>query len=255
MTDCRLYIISPPVIDLPVFAKQLEDAFRGGIPPSPPPGRGRPGGGQVTDIALAADPHPNLPPSRGKEFTNIVGSFQLRLKGADDAQILAAARELVPICNAHGAAFIMNDRADLSVKCGADGVHIGQDDGGVKKARDIVGPDRVIGVSCHDSKHLAMEAGEQGADYVAFGAFYPTQSKSAEALAKWGVPEVEILQWWQEYMVLPCVAIGGINPGNCSPLIKAGADFIAVITAIWSHPKGPGKAVEEFGRRLRFGCD
>ena len=208
---CRLYLISPPAIDLSVFAEKLEDAFSGGD----------------------------------------IGSFQLRLKGASDEDILKAAEVLIPICHEHEAAFIMNDRPDLALACNADGVHLGQDDWSVKKSRALLGENRVIGVSCHDSKHLAMEAGENGADYVAFGAFYPTTSKSAEALAKWGTPKPDILTWWQEFMVLPCVAIGGINPGNCGTLVEAGADFIAVITAVWSHPEGPGKAVAEFNSILR----
>jgi len=203
---CRLYLISPPVIDLAAFIPRVKEAFNGG------------------DIA----------------------SFQLRLKGADDADILKAAEALLPICRDHGAAFIMNDRPDLAVKAGADGVHIGQDDGSLKAARAIVGDGMVIGVSCHDSRHLAMIAGEQGADYMAFGAFYPTTSKNPESLKRWGTPTPDILTWWQEYMVLPCVAIGGINPQNCAGLAKAGADFVAVITAVWNHPEGPGKAVEEF---------
>lgn len=206
--SCRLYLISPPVIDLPAFLPQVKDAFSGGD----------------------------------------VGSFQLRLKGTSDAEILRAAEAIIPICHEHKAAFILNDRPDLAVKCDADGVHLGQDDGLVKNARAIVGPDRVIGVSAHDSKHLAMEAGEQGADYLAFGAFYPTKSKSPEALAKYGTPKPEILEWWQAYMLLPCVAIGGITPSNCEPLVRAGADFIAVITAVWSHPESPGKAVAEFNK-------
>lgn len=206
--SCRLYLISPPAIDLPAFLPQVKEAFAGGD----------------------------------------IGSFQLRLKGADDAQVIAAAREIIPICHAHGAAFILNDRPDLAVKCHADGVHLGQDDGSVKNARSLVGNERVIGVSCHDSRHLAMVAGEQGADYVAFGAFYPTKSKSAENLARYGVPKPDILEWWQTYMLLPCVAIGGMTPANCAPLIKAGADFIAVITAVWEHPKGPKEAVAEFNK-------
>lgn len=206
----RLYLISPPAIDLTPFTKQVQEAFKGG------------------DIA----------------------SFQLRLKGASDQDILAAASEIIPICHDHGAAFILNDRPDLAARCNADGVHLGQDDGTVKEARSIVGNERVIGVSCHDSRHLAMEAGEQGADYVAFGAFYPTTSKNPEALKKWGTPQPEILEWWQAFMVLPCVAIGGINPGNCAVLAKAGADFVAAITAVWNHPDGPKKAVEAFNRIL-----
>jgi thiamine-phosphate pyrophosphorylase len=212
-SNCRLYLISPPVIDLAVFATQLEAAFSGGD----------------------------------------IGSFQLRLKGAKDEHILEAAKVLIPICHAHNAAFIMNDNPVLAVAAGADGVHIGQDDCSVAKARAIVGENRVIGVSCHDSKHLAMEAGEQGADYVAFGAFHPTTSKSPEALAKYGTPKPDILQWWQEFMTLPCVAIGGINPSNCGALVKAGADFVAVITAVWSHPKGPAEAVNEFNDVIRKG--
>jgi thiamine-phosphate pyrophosphorylase len=211
MTNTRLYLISPPVIELAAFKKQLIQAFSGG------------------DVA----------------------SFQLRLKGASDEDILKAARELMPICHEHDAAFILNDRPDLAIKCKADGVHIGQDDGDIKKIRAQVGPDMVIGASCHDSKHLAMIAGEEGADYVAFGAFYPTTSKNPEAMKKWGVPKPEILSWWSENTVLPCVAIGGITPANSSALVKAGADFIAAITAVWNHPEGPKKAVEEFNREIK----
>ncbi len=210
MDRCRLYLISPPTIDLPKFKDQLKDAFSGGD----------------------------------------VGSFQLRLKDVSDADILKAAEALIPICHAHDAAFVLNDRPDLAVKCSADGVHLGQDDMSLQDARAIVGDAMVIGVSCHDSRHLAMEAGEQGADYVAFGAFYPTQSKSPEALAKYGTPAADILSWWQEFMILPCVAIGGINPSNCEPLVRAGADFIAVITAVWSHAKSPGEAVKAFNEAI-----
>lgn len=207
---CRLYLISPPQIDLPKFAVQLKDAFSGGD----------------------------------------VGAFQLRLKNAMDAEILKAAEALIPICHEHEAAFILNDRADLAVQCNADGVHLGQDDMPVKDARKIIGPERIIGVSCHASKHMGMVAGEQGADYVAFGAFYPTVSKPKDKVEKWGVPTPDILEWWQETMLLPCVAIGGMTPANCTPLVKAGADFIAVITTVWNHEKGPGKAVEEFNQAI-----
>jgi len=208
---CRVYLISPPALEIEKFSQQLKNAFSGGD----------------------------------------VGAFQLRLKNTSNDEILRAAESLLPICREHDVAFILNDSPELAKKCGADGVHLGQDDGSVKAARKIVGNDVVIGVSCHDSRHLAMEAGEDGADYVAFGAFYPTTSKSAEALAKYGIPDPDILNWWQTYMVLPCVAIGGINPLNCLPLVRAGADFIAVITAVWNHPESPKKAVEEFNKAIK----
>jgi len=211
MSLCRLYLISPPRIALSSFCEQLKQAFGGGD----------------------------------------VGSFQLRLKDVSNDDILRAAEALIPICHAHDAAFIMNDSPELAVRCGANGVHIGQDDGSVKQARKIVGESLVIGVSCHDSRHLAMEAGEQGADYVAFGAFYPTKSKSAEALAKYGVPTTEVLEWWQTFMLLPCVAIGGITPDNCGSLVKAGADFVAAITAVWEHPDGAGAAVKAFNQNIK----
>jgi thiamine-phosphate pyrophosphorylase len=120
-------------------------------------------------------------------------------------------------------AVILNDRPDLAARLGCDGVHVGQDDGGCAQARKIVGPDRMVGVTCHDSRHLAMEAAEAGADYVAFGAFFPTSTKEAKTTA-----DREILSIWQETMQLPCVAIGGITPQNARGLAAAGADFLAV---------------------------
>ena len=209
----RLYLVSPPAIDLPRFAEQLKAALGAGD----------------------------------------VGAFQLRLKDVDDATILKAAETLAPICREHKTAFIMNDSAKLAVASGADGVHIGQDDGSIKEARKIVGNDVVIGVSCHDSRHLAMDAGEQGADYVAFGAFYPTTSKNPESLKRWGTPTPDILEWWQSYMVLPCVAIGGMKPSNCEPLVRAGADFIAVIQAVWNSEDGVAKAVVAFNAAIDQG--
>lgn len=207
---CRLYLISPPVIDLPVFKNELEEAFLGGS----------------------------------------VGAFQLRLKEAHDKDVFKAAETLIPLCRKHDTPFILNDRPDLAVAVEADGVHLGQDDMSIKKARSIVGNEMVIGASCHASRHLAMEAGEKGADYVAFGAFYSTFSKPKEKTEKWGTPTPDILSWWQQYMLLPCVAIGGMTPANLGPLAKAGADFIGVIGAVWNHPEGPGKAVREFNQAI-----
>lgn len=208
---CRLYLISPPRISLSEFTRTLEVAL------------------------LAGD----------------VGAFQLRLKEADDAAIRAATRALKPICRAHNVAFILNDRVDLAVELEVDGVHLGQDDMRPEVARQALGSDRVIGVSCHDSSHMAMEAGEKGADYIAFGAFFPTKSKSPEKLAKYGVPTVDIVKWWSTYTIVPCVAIGGMTPQNCAPFVAAGADFIAAITAIWEHPKGAAAAVKEFNQAIK----
>lgn len=209
----RLYLISPPQIALPAFAETLK-------------------------LALAAGD---------------VGAFQLRLKGADDAQIVAAITALKPICHAHGVAFILNDRVDLAKAHKADGVHLGQDDMNMREARAALGEDAIIGISCHDSSHLAMEAGDAGADYVAFGAFHPTQSKSPDRLARYGTPTADLVRWWSTYTTIPCVAIGGLTPQNCVPLVTAGADFIAAITAIWSHSQGAAQGVKDFNGAIKQG--
>ena len=137
--------------------------------------------------------------------------------------------------------FIVNDRPDLANKLGADGVHVGQEDASYADARALLGPERIVGVTCHNSRHLAIEAAEAGADYVAFGAFYPTATKEPKTRA-----EPEILEWWSEMMVVPCVAIGGITVENAPPLIEAGADFLAVAAGVWDHPDGPAAAVKAF---------
>ncbi|HBC53613.1 MAG TPA: thiamine phosphate synthase [Alphaproteobacteria bacterium] len=198
---CRLYLITPPSFAPDSFADDLADALAGG------------------DVAC----------------------LQLRLKDCSDDAVRAAATRLMPLAHARDVAFLINDRPDLAHELGADGVHIGQQDMAYADARRIVGRDAIVGVSCHNSHHLAMEAGEAGADYVAFGAFYPTATKQAKFSAA-----PEILQWWQETFVLPCVAIGGITPENCEPLVRAGADFIAVASGVWDHPAGPQAAVRDF---------
>jgi thiamine-phosphate pyrophosphorylase len=175
-----------------------------------------------------------------------VAAFQLRLKDAADDQILRAAEQLMPICAANDVAFILNDRIDLAKACGADGVHLGQGDGDPREARRLLGPAAQIGVTCHDSRHLAMEAGEAGADYVAFGAFFPTNTK--ETVHR---PEPSILGWWSTLFELPCVAIGGITPANGRALVEAGADFLAVCSGIWADPDGPAAAVAAFQEVLR----
>jgi thiamine-phosphate pyrophosphorylase len=181
-----------------------------------------------------------------------VSAFQLRLKDASDDEIRAAVNMLMPIAHLHGVAFILNDRVDLTAELGCDGVHLGQDDMALTEARKQL-PHAAIGISCHDSRHMAMEAGEAGADYVAFGAFYPTQSKSPEKLAKYGTPTKEIIEDWSSVATVPCVAIGGLTPENCVELVTAGADFIAAITAVWEHPQGAGAAVKAFNAAIKAG--
>jgi len=170
-----------------------------------------------------------------------VAAFQMRLKTASDAEIARAADTLRPICQQRDVAFIMNDRPDLAVKLDCDGVHIGQEDMGYAEARRIVGPDRQVGVTCKASRDLAMTAGEQGADYVAFGAFFPSNTKANTTPA-----DIEIVEWWSELFEIPCVAIGGITVDNCVPLIRAGADFLAVAGGVWNYKDGPTAAVKRF---------
>ncbi|GJL91029.1 thiamine phosphate synthase [Hyphococcus sp.] len=175
-----------------------------------------------------------------------VACVQLRLKSpegvsASDDEILRAADILAPIARNHETAFLINDRPDLVLKCGADGVHLGQSDESCKKARALLGEKASIGVTCHNSKHMALEAGEDGADYVAFGAFFPTQTKAASTTA-----DVSLLEWWSYATTVPSVAIGGITPENCAPLVRAGADFLAASSAVWDCADGPEAAVEAF---------
>jgi thiamine-phosphate pyrophosphorylase len=175
-----------------------------------------------------------------------VAAFQLRLKGVPDDEVLRAAERLMPVCAAHETAFILNDRMDLAKACGADGVHLGQGDGDPREARLLLGPAAQIGVTCHASRHLAMDAGEAGADYVAFGAFFPTRTK--ETFER---PDPSILGWWSRIFEIPCVAIGGITPDNGKALVEAGADFLAICSWVWSHEGGPGEAVSAFEATLR----
>ncbi len=208
MTDparCRLYLITPPKLDLATFRDTLAAALDAG------------------DVA----------------------SVQLRLKDASDDDIRRAADLLRPVVQGRDVAFLMNDRPDLAVATGCDGVHVGQEDARYAEARRSVGRDAIVGVTCHNSRHLAMEAAEQGADYVAFGAFFPTGTKQPKTRA-----EPEILTWWSDVMQVPCVAIGGITVDNASVLIEAGADFIAVVSGVWDYPQGPAAAVRDFNRLI-----
>jgi thiamine-phosphate pyrophosphorylase len=200
-TRCRLYLVTPAKLEPKAFADTLKRALSGGD----------------------------------------VGSVQLRLKDVSDDEILRAGDILMKVTQRADAAFIINDRPDLAVRLGADGVHVGQEDAAYSDARAAVGPDRIVGVTCHNSRHLAVEAAEAGADYVAFGAFFPSATKEQKTRA-----EPELIQWWSQTMVVPCVAIGGITVANARPLIEAGADFLAVSSGVWDYPTGPEAAVQAF---------
>jgi thiamine-phosphate pyrophosphorylase len=159
----------------------------------------------------------------------LVSAFQFRVKGIDQHECARLAAPLQSVCGERDVAFIVNDSIALAKRIGADGVHLGQEDGTVAEARAELGKDAQIGITCHDSRHLAMAAGEAGADYVAFGAFFPTMTKEVTHRA-----DLETLEWWQAIFEIPCVAIGGITPENCAPLVAAGADFLAVSGAVWN---------------------
>ena len=172
-----------------------------------------------------------------------VAAFQFRVKGVDQHEAARLAGPLLDICRAREVAFIVNDSIALAKRLAADGVHLGQTDGSVREAREALGREAQIGVTCHASRHLAMEAGEAGADYVAFGSFFPSPTKASDHRA-----ELDLLTWWQALMEIPCVAIGGITPDNCGSLIAAGADFLAVSAAVWGDDEA--EAVRAFVRRL-----
>ncbi|HYX46519.1 MAG TPA: thiamine phosphate synthase [Sphingomicrobium sp.] len=174
----------------------------------------------------------------------IASAFQLRVKNVEDHELARLAEPLQRICADAEVAFIVNDSIKLAKRLGADGVHLGQSDGDIREARALLGPSAQIGKTCHDSRHLAMEAGEAGADYVAFGAFYPTTTKPSNCR-----PDPSILTWWSTLFEIPCVAIGGITAANAKPLVDAGADFLAVCQAIWGA-NDPGSAVKAFAEVL-----
>jgi thiamine-phosphate pyrophosphorylase len=206
---CRLYLVTPPRLDdLAGFGRTLAHAL------------------DASDVA----------------------ALQLRLKEAPDDIVAAAADALMPIAQARGVALILNDRPDLAQRLGCDGVHIGQEDAPYAEARRLLGPDRIVGVTCHDSRHLAMEAAEAGADYVAFGAFFPTTTKDPKTRC-----ELEVLSIWQETMATPCVAIGGITVATAREVARAGADFVAVSAGVWSYGEGPAAAVRALNAEIAAG--
>jgi thiamine-phosphate pyrophosphorylase len=206
--SARLYLITPPALDPAGFAPRLEAALDAG------------------DVAC----------------------LQLRLKEADDDAIRRAADVLRPITQSRDVAFIMNDRPDLALATASDGVHVGQEDASYAEARRLLGPDKIVGVTCYNSRDLAIDAAEAGADYVAFGGFFRSTTKDTRRIAG---NDPEILHWWSEIMTVPSCAIGGITPENCGVLVGAGADFLAVIAAVWDHPDGPAAAVKAFNAAIK----
>lgn len=204
MSNCQLYLLTPPRIDAG-FAELLDSVLAEGV----------------------------------------ASVLQIRLKDQPENQLPGLIPPLVKAAKRHGVSVLMNDRPDLAVHYAMDGVHIGQEDAPYAEARAALGKTGIVGVTCHDSRHLAMTAAEKGADYVAFGAMFPTATKSPKASAS-----VELIEWWSEVFEVPCVAIGGITPENASPVIEAGADFIAVSGGVWNHPAGPVEAVRVFGALL-----
>jgi thiamine-phosphate pyrophosphorylase len=174
-----------------------------------------------------------------------VGCVQLRLKDADDDQVLDAAAALGEVCQHASVPLVLNDRPDLAKTAGVDGVHVGQDDAPYAQARAAVGEGAIVGVTCHDSRHLAVAAAQAGADYVAFGAFFDTATKAAKSHA-----DVGLIEWWNGLVEVPCVAIGGITVENCQPLVRAGADFLAVSSGVWEYGRGPAQAVADFNQAI-----
>ena len=199
----------------------------------------------MTQIYLISPPNIENIDSFKKLLDDVIAAeaisvFQLRLKDIENRDFVKAGKEIFPMLQDAGIACLINDNPRIARDTKADGVHLGQEDGTIAEARDILGKDRIIGRTCHNSKHLGMDAAEEGADYVAFGAFYPTNTKEVKHHAT-----PDILTWWQEIMEVPCVAIGGINAANSLPIINAGADFIAVSSGVWSHKDGVKQALKE----------
>jgi thiamine-phosphate pyrophosphorylase len=210
---CRIYLITPPRLEPATFADRLAAALDAAEP--------------------AAGPDP------------AVAAVQLRLKDVGDDDWQRAIDVLRPVTQSRGVAFLLNDRADLVRATGCDGVHVGQEDMPARQARALIGPQATLGVTCKGSRDLAMQAGEDGADYVAFGAFFPSGTKEVTRFV-----DPDILQWWSELMELPCCAIGGITAENCAPLVRAGADFLAVVGCVWQHPDGPAAGVRELNAAI-----
>jgi thiamine-phosphate pyrophosphorylase len=206
----QIYLISPPKIELKTFSQELEKALK----------------------------------------TALVPVFQLRLKNYLDVEVKKISQELKKICHENNCLFLLNDSLEIALGVAADGVHLGSEDGSIKIAREKsqkINPNFIIGASCYDSKHLAMEAGEQGADYISFGAFFESKTKKSR-----GKPTFEIVEWGNEILNLPIVTIGGITDQNCQSLVKSGADFLSVISYVWDNSEGVKKALVKLDRAMKI---
>ncbi len=213
--NCQIYIITPPQLVPEEFVQHMERALDAGT----------------------------------------VASFQLRLETDDMDAWRHATEVLMPVAAARDVAFIINDHVDIAKEMGADGAHVGIHDMQVKAARQLLGPDKILGATCMDSKHLAMTAAEQGANYVSFGPFFTSRSPyyPKENYAPKYMVSPNILTWWSTLMEIPCIAAGGIKPQNCAELVKAGADFICASTSIWEYPGGAAAAIKDFHREMEEG--
>ena len=203
---CKLYLITPEIMEPNVFSAHLAAAIDAGN----------------------------------------VACVQLRVKNASRDWLARTIEILRPTVQDRDVAFILNDDPELAANTGCDGVHVGQSDTSYEKTRALVGKDAIVGVTCLDSIDLAMRAAEQGANYVAFGAFFETKTKVSK-----GQPSSDILTTWNTIATIPCVTIGGIKPENCATLVSAGAHFLAVVSAVWDHPLGPSAAIKEFNQIIQ----